>query len=188
MADCSSWSKIWYVSMDVTPLISIWLDDAPWFVTGATERKALNLDSNPLCVLTTGCNDYIVDESSWAGAAMAHQCHPGRSAVGYAFGRGDEACALPTSRGYRMIPAEVTIAPRTPASQAHGSAPNRAFTAQIARASPCRMTTHPAPRRERPTSAARPGSAHSRAIDMLEAGRVVARDQVGISLQRGGAR
>lgn len=41
----------------VTPLISIWLDDAPWFVTGATERKALNLAENPLCVLTTGCND-----------------------------------------------------------------------------------------------------------------------------------
>jgi hypothetical protein len=41
----------------VTPLISIWLDHAPWFVTGATERKALNLDGNPLCVLTTGCND-----------------------------------------------------------------------------------------------------------------------------------
>jgi hypothetical protein len=40
----------------VTPLISIWLDGAPWFVTGATERKAFNLDRNPLCVLTTGCN------------------------------------------------------------------------------------------------------------------------------------
>jgi hypothetical protein len=44
----------------VTPLISIWLDDAPWFVTGATERKALNLAGNPLCVLTTGCN--VLDE------------------------------------------------------------------------------------------------------------------------------
>lgn len=41
----------------VTPLISIWLDDAAWFVTGATEQKALNLAENPLCVLTTGCND-----------------------------------------------------------------------------------------------------------------------------------
>jgi hypothetical protein len=41
----------------VTPLISVWLDGAPWFVTGATERKALNLETNPHCVLTTGCND-----------------------------------------------------------------------------------------------------------------------------------
>jgi general stress protein 26 len=41
----------------VTPLIAIWLDDAPWFVTGPTERKALNLISNPQCILTTGCND-----------------------------------------------------------------------------------------------------------------------------------
>lgn len=41
----------------VTPLISIWLDEAPWFVTGPTERKALNLASSARCVLTTGCND-----------------------------------------------------------------------------------------------------------------------------------
>ena len=41
----------------VTPLISVWLDGAPWFVTGPTERKALNLESNQQCVLTTGCND-----------------------------------------------------------------------------------------------------------------------------------
>jgi pyridoxine/pyridoxamine 5'-phosphate oxidase len=40
-----------------TPLISVWLDGACWFVTGPTERKALNLDANPHCVLTTGCND-----------------------------------------------------------------------------------------------------------------------------------
>jgi general stress protein 26 len=41
----------------VTPLISVWLDGTPWFVTGPTERKALNLDGNQQCVLTTGCND-----------------------------------------------------------------------------------------------------------------------------------
>jgi general stress protein 26 len=41
----------------VTPLVAIWLDDAPWFVTGPTERKALNLASNSQCILTTGCND-----------------------------------------------------------------------------------------------------------------------------------
>jgi general stress protein 26 len=40
-----------------TPLISVWLDGACWFVTGPTERKAMNLDANRHCVLTTGCND-----------------------------------------------------------------------------------------------------------------------------------
>ena len=41
----------------VTPLVAIWLDESPWFVTGPTERKAANLASNPSVVLTTGCND-----------------------------------------------------------------------------------------------------------------------------------
>jgi Pyridoxamine 5'-phosphate oxidase len=40
----------------VTPLISVWLDGAPYFCTGPEERKALNLSANPHCVLTTGCN------------------------------------------------------------------------------------------------------------------------------------
>jgi general stress protein 26 len=40
----------------VTPLIAIWLDDAIHFTTGAEERKALNLASNPTCTMTTGCN------------------------------------------------------------------------------------------------------------------------------------
>jgi nitroimidazol reductase NimA-like FMN-containing flavoprotein (pyridoxamine 5'-phosphate oxidase superfamily) len=40
----------------VTPLISVWLDDAAYFCTGPTERKAKNLAQNPKCVLTTGCN------------------------------------------------------------------------------------------------------------------------------------
>ena len=40
-----------------TPLVSVWLDGACWFVTGRTERKTLNLNGNPRCVLTTGCND-----------------------------------------------------------------------------------------------------------------------------------
>ena len=40
-----------------TPLIAVWLDGACWFVTGRTERKAMNLGANPQVVLTTGCND-----------------------------------------------------------------------------------------------------------------------------------
>jgi general stress protein 26 len=40
----------------VTPLISVWVDDALYFCTGESERKAKNLERNPHCVLTTGCN------------------------------------------------------------------------------------------------------------------------------------
>ncbi len=40
----------------VTPLISVWLDDAAYFCTGADEQKAKNLAHNPRCVLMTGCN------------------------------------------------------------------------------------------------------------------------------------
>jgi nitroimidazol reductase NimA-like FMN-containing flavoprotein (pyridoxamine 5'-phosphate oxidase superfamily) len=40
----------------VTPLISVWLEGAAYFCTGADERKAKNLAANTSCVLTTGCN------------------------------------------------------------------------------------------------------------------------------------
>jgi len=40
----------------VTPLLSVWLDDALYFCTGQNERKAKNLERNPHCILTTGCN------------------------------------------------------------------------------------------------------------------------------------
>jgi nitroimidazol reductase NimA-like FMN-containing flavoprotein (pyridoxamine 5'-phosphate oxidase superfamily) len=40
----------------VTPLISVWLDEALYFCTGPTERKAKNLARHPHCVVTTGSN------------------------------------------------------------------------------------------------------------------------------------
>jgi general stress protein 26 len=40
----------------VTPLVSVWLDDAAHFTTGPDEQKAVNLTGNPHVVLTTGCN------------------------------------------------------------------------------------------------------------------------------------
>ena len=40
----------------VTPLVSVWLDDAVHFSTGPAEQKAVNLASNPHVVMTTGCN------------------------------------------------------------------------------------------------------------------------------------
>jgi hypothetical protein len=39
-----------------TPLIAVWLDEALYFATGASERKARNLARNPHCILLTGCN------------------------------------------------------------------------------------------------------------------------------------
>lgn len=40
----------------VTPLLSVWHDDALYFCTGPGERKAKNLEQNPNCILTTGRN------------------------------------------------------------------------------------------------------------------------------------
>jgi uncharacterized pyridoxamine 5'-phosphate oxidase family protein len=51
----------------VTPLLSVWLDDALYFCTGPTEQKAKNIAENPHCTLMTGCNtlhegvDIVVD-------------------------------------------------------------------------------------------------------------------------------
>jgi len=42
----------------VTTLLSVWLDGALYFCTGASERKAKNLEHNPHCILTTGCNSF----------------------------------------------------------------------------------------------------------------------------------
>ncbi|PZS05009.1 MAG: pyridoxamine 5'-phosphate oxidase [Candidatus Chloroheliales bacterium] len=39
-----------------TPLLAVWLDDALYFCTGESERKAKNLERNTHCILTTGCN------------------------------------------------------------------------------------------------------------------------------------
>jgi general stress protein 26 len=40
----------------VTPLIAVWSDDALYFCTGPSERKAKNLEQNRHCILTTGSN------------------------------------------------------------------------------------------------------------------------------------
>jgi general stress protein 26 len=43
---------------NVAPVIGLWLDGAFHFTTGEEERKALNLQQNPHCAVTTGCNRY----------------------------------------------------------------------------------------------------------------------------------
>jgi len=47
----------------VTPLVSVWLDNAAHFTTGPAEQKAINLAHNPFVAITTGCNtwDHGVD-------------------------------------------------------------------------------------------------------------------------------
>jgi nitroimidazol reductase NimA-like FMN-containing flavoprotein (pyridoxamine 5'-phosphate oxidase superfamily) len=42
----------------VTPLVSVWLDDALHFCTGETEQKAANLRGNQNVILLTGCNQW----------------------------------------------------------------------------------------------------------------------------------
>jgi nitroimidazol reductase NimA-like FMN-containing flavoprotein (pyridoxamine 5'-phosphate oxidase superfamily) len=42
----------------VTPLVAVWLDELLHFCTGPAEQKAMNLATNPLVVLSTGCNQW----------------------------------------------------------------------------------------------------------------------------------
>ena len=42
----------------VTPLIALWIDGSLYFTTGDEEQKALNLQANTHCAVTTGCNAY----------------------------------------------------------------------------------------------------------------------------------
>jgi nitroimidazol reductase NimA-like FMN-containing flavoprotein (pyridoxamine 5'-phosphate oxidase superfamily) len=42
----------------VTTIAAIWLDDALYFTTGITERKAHNLETNAAVVVTTGNNGF----------------------------------------------------------------------------------------------------------------------------------
>ena len=42
----------------ITPVIAVWRDRAMYFSTGPEEQKARNLQANPHCALSTGCNDY----------------------------------------------------------------------------------------------------------------------------------
>lgn len=46
----------------VTPLVTVWLDDALYFTSGPGEQKVRNLDDNPAVVITTGTN-------AWDGGA-----------------------------------------------------------------------------------------------------------------------
>ena len=70
----------------VTPLISVWLDGALCFCTGENERKAKNLERNPHCTLTTGCNaldrglDLVVEGDA---ARVSHEGKLRRIALAY---------------------------------------------------------------------------------------------------------
>jgi general stress protein 26 len=42
----------------VSPLVTVWFDQALWFATGGAEQKAVNLRTNRHVVVTTGCNSW----------------------------------------------------------------------------------------------------------------------------------
>jgi general stress protein 26 len=42
----------------VTPLVTVWMDDALYFTSGPDEQKVRNLDHNPAVVVTTGTNEW----------------------------------------------------------------------------------------------------------------------------------
>ena len=42
----------------MTPLVAVWLEDALYFCTGASEQKAVNLRHNQEVILSTGCNQW----------------------------------------------------------------------------------------------------------------------------------
>ena len=106
----------------VTPLLGIWLDGAMYFCTGDDERKAKNLESNPHCILTTGCNnldglDVVVegqvakvsDKTELQSAADAYESKYGShftSPDGTWFGLGDSIRQSKVVL-YRLAPARV---------------------------------------------------------------------------------
>lgn len=107
----------------VTPLIAVWLDEALHFCTGQNERKAKNLERNPHCILTTGCNtvddglDLVVEgdvtrvsnDLELRGIAEAYESKYGRD---WCFEVRDGFFFHPSSSGdaspvvvYRLVPA-----------------------------------------------------------------------------------
>jgi hypothetical protein len=59
----------------VTPLVTVWLEDAVYFATGPGEQKAVNLNGNPKVAMLTGCN-------SWNEGTLSSRVRPGRSPTG----------------------------------------------------------------------------------------------------------
>jgi nitroimidazol reductase NimA-like FMN-containing flavoprotein (pyridoxamine 5'-phosphate oxidase superfamily) len=77
----------------VTPLLAVWVDGGLYFCTGPDERKAKNLERNPRCVLTTGCNalgeglDVVVEGKA---SRVTDDARLGRVADAYLSKYGDE--------------------------------------------------------------------------------------------------
>jgi len=104
----------------VTPLLAVWLDDALYFCTGPTERKAKNLADNAHCILTTGRNsldglDVVVegearevsDEAELGLVATRYEAkypHHFTEPSGTWFGLGDDIRSG-RSKLYRLAPA-----------------------------------------------------------------------------------
>lgn len=92
----------------VTTLLSLWLDGALYFCTGATERKAKNLVRNPHCILTTGCNaldeglDLVVEANA---VKVSDDAKPRRIADAYESGTAVSGTSMSAT-----APSSVTVA------------------------------------------------------------------------------
>ena len=98
----------------VTPLITVWHDDAIWFATGPDERKAQNLARNPAIVVTTGQSDLVAgaldivlegdaeqvtDDAELEPVAAAFATKYGRDTWDYSVRDGAFDCGPPTQDG-----------------------------------------------------------------------------------------
>lgn len=81
----------------VTPLLAAWHGGAMYFITGADERKALNLRANDRCALTTGTNTLRGLDVTIEGAARLVAAPEERQAAAGAFE--GKYSARPTSPG-----------------------------------------------------------------------------------------
>lgn len=88
----------------VTPIAAIWLDDALFFTTGITERKARNLETNAGVVVTTGNNRFDGLDVVVEGEAVRLIGRPRlqRLADAYVEKYGDVFVFHPTDGGYTI--------------------------------------------------------------------------------------
>ena len=106
----------------VTPIAAIWLDDALFFTTGITERKAHNLEANGAVVVTTGNNgfeglDVVVEAKA---VRLTDRARLQRLADAYVAKYGEVFVFHPTDGGY-------TIAESTDLVLAFEIRPTKAF-------------------------------------------------------------
>src|SRR6185436_15297546 len=88
----------------VTPIAAIWLDDALFFTTGITERKARNLEANTRVAVTTGNNAFAGLDVVVEGEAvrLTDPTRLRRLADAYVAKYGEAFVFHPTDGGYTI--------------------------------------------------------------------------------------